>query len=358
VDLNRNYDFGWYGPFGGSTLPSSLTYKGPYPESERETQAMVALAKDRRFTKVLDFHSYGTEVLYTYVSATSFPQVVENWYKNKAFEFANALDYAGDHRKPGAEGEHYEWQLNAIGGFSFLVETGTSFHPDFSTALDEFAKNIWPGVQWFLDHPIPLFGHVKEARAGLPLEADITVAGVTYTQNEVRRSDPSFGRFCYFLPQGNFDLTFTAAGFAPRTINVDVDHRDPTFLEVHLGPEPQLTVKGIVAQGQTVGLDFDWPAGAGQAYVNGVSFTDAGFTFPNGVHVPIGWDTLYDMTCFGKVPGWLGYFDGAGHGSALLPIPHDPSIVDLTLYMAYFTWDLGLNGASSASAAVEIFIQG
>ena len=355
VDLNRNYDFNWYGPYSGSTFPGSDTYKGPAPESEQETRCEVAFALDRHFAKVLDFHSYGSEVVYTYYLSPSSP--LESWFDGKAEALGDALHYGGDHRKPSAEGEHYQWELSDVGAFSFLVETGWEFQPPFSTAHAEYTNHVRHGIRWFLDHEIPLQGHVKEAVSGAPLEADIAVNGITYTQGEVRSSEPRFGRYHYFLPPGNYQVTFSSPGYAARSFDVTVWAGKSTTLEVQLGPGPVLTVTGEAAMDGILDLDFDWPAGAGQVYMNGVSFTNTGFHFKNGVFVPIGWDYLYQITV-GAFPGWMGTLDGNGHGDAVLPIPRDPVVLGLELYMAYFTMDPATSVPTAASAAVKIVIEG
>lgn len=355
VDLNRNFDFNWYGPYSGSTFPGSSTYKGPYPASEEETQGEVAFALDRNFSKVLDFHSYGSETLYTYYLPTSFPY--EAWYESKAVELADALFYGGEHRKPSAEGEHYQWELANTGAFSFLVETGWEFQPPFSTAQAEYADHIRHGIRWFLDHEIPLKGHVKEAVTGAPIEADIAVSGITYTQGEIRASEPKFGRFHYFLPPGSYTVTFSAPGYEARAFPVTVTAGHSTTLEAQLGPGPTLTVTGEAVLDGILDLDFDWPAGAGQLYMNGASLVNTGFHFKNGVFVPVGWDLLYQLT-LGLLPGWMGNLDGSGHADASLPIPRDPAVVGLTFYMAYFTVDPATNLPTAASTAVKLVIGG
>ncbi len=68
VDLNRNYDFNWI--FGDTLLQSCDPtvsdcsynddydyYKGEYPESESETQAIVKLAGEENFLLSIAYHS-------------------------------------------------------------------------------------------------------------------------------------------------------------------------------------------------------------------------------------------------------------------------------------------------------------
>ena len=64
VDLNRNFDALWSQYKAGMSRPSHATYKGPFPTSEPETQAMVALTDSlANVLAVLCIHSQG-EVLY------------------------------------------------------------------------------------------------------------------------------------------------------------------------------------------------------------------------------------------------------------------------------------------------------
>ena len=355
VDLNRNYDFHWDGPYGGSTNPGSITFRGPYVESERETRVEVAFANDHALAKMLDVHSYGSEMLYTYPNSSQYPSTLESYMKALAQEISYAFNYGGSHRKASAEGESYEWNLCYRCTCSWLVETGTSFQPSFTTAKNEFASHIWPGFSYLLDLEIPLKGHVVEAGTGTPLEADIAIQGINYTQGEVRRSDPKFGRYYYFLPAGTYQVTFSAPGYTPRTETVNIVKGKSLNLEVQLGTGPALTVKGELGLNTTSTLDFDWPAGPGHLFYNGVSLLNAGFTFKNGIHVPVGWDLLYQST-LGVVPGWTGTLDGAGHASATLPLPNEPTLIGMVMYMAYFTVDPATYRASAASAAVRLEI--
>jgi g-D-glutamyl-meso-diaminopimelate peptidase len=64
VDLNRNFDALWSSYKVGMSRPSHATYKGPTPNSEPETRAMVALTDSlTNIVAVLCIHSQG-EVLY------------------------------------------------------------------------------------------------------------------------------------------------------------------------------------------------------------------------------------------------------------------------------------------------------
>lgn len=65
VDLNRNFPDHWgHTPAGSSTIPADQIFRGPAPESEPETRAVVGLARRVPFRFVLNYHSFGQMLLY------------------------------------------------------------------------------------------------------------------------------------------------------------------------------------------------------------------------------------------------------------------------------------------------------
>lgn len=67
VDLNRNFDAGWT-EFQGSGHPSSEMYKGEFPASEAETQAILKIAQDYPVAACIAYHSSGNLVYWDYGS--------------------------------------------------------------------------------------------------------------------------------------------------------------------------------------------------------------------------------------------------------------------------------------------------
>src|SRR5262249_17077359 len=118
--------FGWTAPCAGSTIPNDETYKGPSAGSEPETQTMIAFGNDRNFDKVIDYHSYGRETLYSYLCLT---HPLTTYLGQEAAGIASASGYAGATRAPSAEGEEEEEQLAHRGSHAFLTEIGTAFQP-------------------------------------------------------------------------------------------------------------------------------------------------------------------------------------------------------------------------------------
>jgi hypothetical protein len=234
VDLNRNYPFLWSSSCSGSTSSSSDTYKGPSAASEPETQTMIALSRDRHFAKVLDFHSSGREVLVNY-ACSSFALL--SYYQPLATELANRMGYAGHTRRPSAQGEHGDWQIGTHSALQFLVEINTSFQPPFASAQAE-ALQVWPGIVWMLERPIPVSGHVVDEATRAPLEATIAVQNVAYTNGETNGSSGRFGRWQTFLPPGTYTLQVSAPGHTPLTRTVTVTSAEPAIVDVALTPTP------------------------------------------------------------------------------------------------------------------------
>lgn len=213
VDQNRNYPHGWDSPCSGNMDPSSDIFKGPSPASEAETQTMISWSMDRQFAKVLDYHSYGSEVLHGYAC---WDHPFDDYLESKAIALSNASGYGGDHRPPSADGEHYQWQLGKMGALAFLMETQTQFQPTYAAALSEAAL-VWPGTRWLLQQPIPLRGYITDASNGAPLEATVSFPFVGFEHNESRPSNNRFGRYHAFFPEGWYNFVVEAEGYETQT---------------------------------------------------------------------------------------------------------------------------------------------
>ena len=65
VDLNRNFDSGWRS-FQGASMPSADHYKGPYPGSEPEVEAILSVAEEYPLACTLSYHSSGNVIYWDY----------------------------------------------------------------------------------------------------------------------------------------------------------------------------------------------------------------------------------------------------------------------------------------------------
>lgn len=67
VDINRNFDAGW-DAYQGNSEPSTECYKGEYPESEPEAQAILKVAEEYNMDCCVAYHSYGNLIYWNYGS--------------------------------------------------------------------------------------------------------------------------------------------------------------------------------------------------------------------------------------------------------------------------------------------------
>jgi len=234
VDLNRNYPIRWFSACAGSPNPASETYRGRWPASEAETRTMLTLSADRHFTKVVDYHSSGRQVLSGY-SCHHHP--FEAFMRDEAVALSSASGYGGAQRPPSAEGEHQEWQSARQGSHAFLIETHTQFQPGYLSALAE-ARLVFPGALWLLERPIPLSGHVTDATTGEPVVALITYDGVRFSNGERNLSSGPFGRYHAFLPPGNYTVRFSADRYVEQSHSVVITDEGALVLEVSLSRLP------------------------------------------------------------------------------------------------------------------------
>lgn len=210
VDLNRNYPIGWDYSCGGSTIPSSETYRGDAPASEPETQTMISFQNERRFAKVLDFHSYAREVRIIYGDCASLPSTVDNYFKALGVATADFMRY--DQVRSCCMGGNVHFAYHDQASLSFLVETGTAFQPNAATMKEELVR-VWPGTLYFLQLPIPISGRVLDRRTGAPVEAQVTVDAIKFNLEEQNFSNPKNGLYHLWLPSGSWNVTFKAEGY-------------------------------------------------------------------------------------------------------------------------------------------------
>jgi hypothetical protein len=234
VDQNRNYPEGWGTQCNGSTTVANEEYRGTAAASEPETQTMMAWSQRERFAKVIDYHSYGREVLFAY---RCLPHPFSTWMQQEAASLSTVSGYAAATRAPSADGEHQEWQFGRMGAYAFLIETSLEFQPPYASAVSE-ADLVWPGILSVLDRAIPLTGHVVDGETRLPLAARIELLNVNFTQGETNGSGGAYGEYHVFAPAGVYDVRFSAPGYTPVTAHVDLSTSPATTMDVELFPAP------------------------------------------------------------------------------------------------------------------------
>lgn len=68
VDLNRNFDAGWY-EFEGAPAPAAERYKGAFPGSEPEAAALIELTKKYNIRRAISYHTCGALIYWYYMQS-------------------------------------------------------------------------------------------------------------------------------------------------------------------------------------------------------------------------------------------------------------------------------------------------
>jgi murein tripeptide amidase MpaA len=237
VDLNRNYDLGWHKCVAKVDQTDDV-YKGPHPFSEPEVQTLVGFSRRYPPAKVLDFHSYGNEVLTGYL-CTKIPTSIGVYINETGKRLASSCGF--ETRPPSDDGEHQEYHIKQHTNFAFLVEIGDAFQPDYETCKKD-VRRVWPLIYKFLNVSIPLRGHVSDAKSGKPIQARIFVQGVEWKAGETRTSDAKHGAYSMFLLKGEHKITFAAPGYQSKTVTVHV----PDMEEAGIVQDVQLEKKTLL----------------------------------------------------------------------------------------------------------------
>ena len=263
VDLNRNYPHLWNSGLGNwpgvedITKDSSGTYIGPWGASEVETKTMIAFANDQVFEKLLDFHSYGRDVVFGYCGdddSNGDPlHPFFGWLKTEAKKLSKECGFTKDPRGPSADGENYEWHLARFGSYAFLVETGTMFWTTYENAQKE-ADDVFSGILWDIEQPIPLSGHVTDRLTGAPLEANIELLDVEFKTRETNSSGGAFGQYHIFAPPDKYKIRFTASGYLPAKRTVHITN-SPQILDIQLIPDLRAPTDFLAISGNDSSID-------------------------------------------------------------------------------------------------------
>ena len=244
VDPNRNYPFKWSACSGSSGDPASDTYRGPSAGSEQETSGggsagILALARQQRPVINLSYHTYSELVIVPYgcdgsytpenqmfrdLSSTMGTRLVgdsgTSWYQPGT---APELLYAVD-------GEMNDWFYGELGSYGLTVEANTSgqgFQPDYATWRNSTVTRNRPGWQYLLDRleGPGVSGHVLDACSGSPLQADVSLDEVVYTNGETpRTSEPTHGRFHFLTLPGTWTLRVAEPGYRGQVWPTEVAH--------------------------------------------------------------------------------------------------------------------------------------
>ncbi len=343
VDLNRNYPFLW-GMCGASTVASSDTYRGPSAGSEPEVVVMRNLMARLRPEVYLDFHSYGQDVLRLWAPCATVNATMEAFQQIYCDDLRALMGYAT--RDPSASGEAPEDHYSSGGTLSYLIEVGTDFQPVFTATQAEEAV-VWPGVQRALTTWRPAVrGHVRSTLGSAPLAATITFSPNLFNHGEVTKSRARDGRYGLWLPLGNWNVTFAAAGHVSKTLPVTVASlNNPIALDVLLetsGAVATTTKVGSGSIGTAVTFTYTSPGDAGKTALIGWSlFTTPGISLGDQRVIPLNHDFLFDWALSGNPvlsPTWV-TLNGAAQAQSVMLIPNEAWLIGFTTWVAGITID-------------------
>lgn len=137
VDTNRNYGASWGGP-GASNTETSLTYHGPAPFSEPETEAMRQFLRNLQPNVLITNHTFSGLLLRPPGVNTFGPVPDEDRLRALGDAMARQTAYISEYSYQlyDTTGTTDDYIYDALGGFSFTPEIGKSeFHPAYTTGF-------------------------------------------------------------------------------------------------------------------------------------------------------------------------------------------------------------------------------
>ncbi len=170
VDINRNYDYDW-GMAGSHGFQCSETYRGAFPASEPETQAIQELLQDQKPAVAVSYHNYSQLVLFpwghtTQVTPESFTSLRAMGHKYSDLVY----DHSGFSYTPGqssytiylTSGAFDDYAYGAQGALSFTPELRPASFLDGGFALPE--DQILPTLEENFEAALWLMTTVADAR--------------------------------------------------------------------------------------------------------------------------------------------------------------------------------------------------
>ncbi len=251
IDLNRNFPV----PDG------SIGDDGTWTE-EPETSSYKSWCFGQNFVIAQDGHSGALVVNYpwdyTYDltpddAAFILHSEEYSWYNQPMW---NGSFYHGITR--GAEwyvteGSIQDWAYHETGSMHVIVEFSDSYAPPASQLDAYWDDNRESFMHWIKAARYGVNGVVTASDTGNPLNATVTVIG----NDKVVYTDPVIGDYYKLLPDGSFDISFSAAGYITHTeYGVSTSWGTPTVLDIQLDPEAHGNVMGHVREvGGEIPLD-------------------------------------------------------------------------------------------------------
>ena len=136
VDLNRNFDAGWY-EFGGSSAPAPERYKGIAPGSEPEAAALINLTQNYRIKRAISYHTCGALIYWYYKQSGTVLSESEKFAEEISRVTGYPLD--GDYTAVDAAG-YKDWAVYKLGVPAVTIEVGAE-NGDYVNPVPQYFLN-------------------------------------------------------------------------------------------------------------------------------------------------------------------------------------------------------------------------
>lgn len=247
VDPNRNYDFNW--DLGGDTIPSGYFYRGPYPFSEPETQAMRDFCERELPVALINYHSpsysRGEIVYYPWIWSGHSPPLSPDHEHllSIAKGIAESIENdAGNGHYLAVVGEAEmgaarNWQYGVLGISAFNIEICSFKTQPPGDSVDDIVWRNLDGVFWLLDrvHRSGIKVHVVDSMTGEPIQAECTIEEIDGNgPPPPRETNPVTGSSYRLLNPGNYTLHIHKDAYRDTVIPVTIDSLSLTEVDVAL----------------------------------------------------------------------------------------------------------------------------
>ncbi|TGL60424.1 M14 family zinc carboxypeptidase [Leptospira sarikeiensis] len=222
VDINRNYPFLWGKTKSNQTssVPASVFFRGPYPGSEPETQAMMNLAEKERFAASISYHAFANCILVPYtIDGTSNPEPDLVWNLGK--KIASSIDsknpnhsFSAKKNIYGVDGVDQDYYFFKYGTLAYLLES-SHLNPPYSDVpkIMESLRPAWGLLLDEISEGSKLYFKIKDEN-GNPLSANIKYEKINFFHGEVRTSRKEDGMFFQSFPNiRGIKLKFEKEGY-------------------------------------------------------------------------------------------------------------------------------------------------
>jgi hypothetical protein len=218
IDLNRNYN--WYWEMGGSSIPRNYQYRGAFPFSESENQAMLGLGTTQHFVCGITFHSYGDVVMIPWsfsgqpapdqgILSAIGDSLAHHFIKDNGSYFSTTIETA-------FVGYCRNWFYGATGALFYCVELMP--YPLFippGNQLAERTQRYYNGAKYLLQRLSGggITGHITDINTGQPVYSRVEIASTISNQVAARFNEPQYGRYTRLLLPGTYTVIAQAAGY-------------------------------------------------------------------------------------------------------------------------------------------------